>query len=155
KVAFLPLGVQGDLVAHPDLRPAIVERLKEIVPMAESAGVIIGVETALDADGDKRLLDDVGSDAIRIYFNFSNALQNNRDLYNDLRSLGKERICQIHCTDQDGVLLQDDKKIDLKKAKDTLDEMGWSGWLVIERSRDSRKTRDVRYNFGANAKYLK
>ena len=30
KVAFLPLGVRGDLVKHPELRPAIVERLKAI-----------------------------------------------------------------------------------------------------------------------------
>jgi L-ribulose-5-phosphate 3-epimerase len=155
KLAFLPMGVQGDLVAHPELRPTIVQRLKKIAQGAEKAGVIIGVETALDADGDKKLLDDIGSDAIKIYFNFSNALQNNRDLYSELKTLGKERICQIHCTDQDGVLLQDDPKMDMRKAKQTLDEMGWAGWLVIERSRDAKKSRDVKYNFGANAKYLK
>ena len=28
KVAFLPLGVRGDLVKQPELRPAIVERLR-------------------------------------------------------------------------------------------------------------------------------
>src|ERR1043165_3842921 len=28
RVAFLPLGVNGDLVKHPELRPAIVERLR-------------------------------------------------------------------------------------------------------------------------------
>jgi len=155
KIAFLPMGVQGDLVAHPQLRPTIVERLKKVAPAAEAAGVIIGVETALDAEGDKKLLDDVGSPAIRIYFNFSNAIQNNRDLYSELKILGKENICQIHCTDQDGVLLADDPKIDMRKAKETLDEMGWSGWLVIERSRDAKKSRDVKYNFGANARYLK
>jgi sugar phosphate isomerase/epimerase len=155
KVAFLPLGVPGDLVKNPDLRPAIVERLKKIAPQAEKAGVVIGIETALDAEGDKKLLDDIGSPAIQIYFNFSNALQNGRDLYKELRTLGKERICQIHCTDQDGVWLQNDPKIDVPRAKQTLDEMGWSGWLVIERSRDAKKSSDVKYNFGANAKYLK
>ena len=155
KTAFLPLGVRGDLIKTPDLRPVVVERLKKIAPRAEKANVIIGIETALAADGDKKLLDDIGSPAIRIYFNFSNAIQNNRDLYSELKTLGKARICQIHCTDQDGALLADDPKFDLRKAKDTLDEMGWSGWLVIERSRDAKKTRDVKYNFGANAKYLK
>jgi sugar phosphate isomerase/epimerase len=155
KVAFLPMGVEGDLVVHPERRPAIVERLKSIAKRAEEAGVIIGVETALDAAGDKKLLEDIGSPAIRIYFNFSNAIQNNRDLCAELQTLGKENICQIHCTDQDGDLLQDDKKIDMAKVKQTLDEMGWAGWLVIERSRDAKRTRDVKYNFGANAKYLK
>jgi sugar phosphate isomerase/epimerase len=30
KVGFLPLGTQGDLAQHPELRPAIVARLKEV-----------------------------------------------------------------------------------------------------------------------------
>jgi hypothetical protein len=44
KVAFLPLGVRGDLVKHSQLRPAIVERLKAIAPKAEQAGVVVGLE---------------------------------------------------------------------------------------------------------------
>ena len=154
-IAFLPLGVQADLVKNPELRPAIVERLKKIAPGAEQAGVVIGIETALDAAGDMKLLDDIGSPAVKIYFNFSNALQNNRDLYAELRALGKDRICQIHCTDQDGVWLENDPKIDMKKAKQTLDDMGWRGWLVLERSRDAKRSRDVKYNFSGNAKYVK
>jgi alpha-L-rhamnosidase len=43
----------------------------------------------------------------------------------------------------------------MPKVKRTLDEMGWSGWLVIERSRDRNDSRNVKKNFGANAKYLK
>jgi sugar phosphate isomerase/epimerase len=155
KVAFLPLGVRGDLVKYSQLRPAIVERLRAIAPTAEKAGVVIGLETALDAAGDVKLLDEIGSPAIRIFFNFANALQAGRDLYAELRTLGKDRICQIHCTDQDGVWLQNNPRIDMKKVKQTLDEMDWSGWLIIERSRDASDSRNVRRNFGANAKYLK
>jgi sugar phosphate isomerase/epimerase len=155
KVAFLPLGVRGDLVQHPELRPATVERLRAVGPIAEKAGVVIGVETALDAAGDVKLLEDVGSPAVRSYFNFSNALQNGRDLDAELRTLGKDRICQIHCTDQDGVWLENNPRINMPKVKETLDGMGWSGWLVIERSRDARDSRNVRGNFGANAAYLK
>ncbi|RPJ38447.1 MAG: sugar phosphate isomerase/epimerase [Planctomycetaceae bacterium] len=155
KVAFLPLGVRGDLVKYPELRPAIVERLKALGPKAEEAGVVIGVETALDAAGDIKLLDDIGSSAVRIYFNFANALQNGRDLCKELQILGKDRICQIHCTDEDGVWLQDNPRIDMPKVKQTLDDMGWGGWLVIERSRSAKNARDVIWNFGANSRYLK
>jgi L-ribulose-5-phosphate 3-epimerase len=155
KVAFLPLGVRGDLVKYPQLRPVIVERLKSIAPSAEKAGVVIGLETSLDAANEVKLLDEIASPAIRIYFNFENAVQGKRDLPAELRTLGKDRICQIHCTDQDGVLLQDNPRIDIAKVKRTLDEMNWSGWLVIERSRDARDSRNVRRNFGANASYLK
>jgi sugar phosphate isomerase/epimerase len=113
------------------------------------------VETALDAVGEAELLDEIGSPAIRSYFNFANALQNGRDLHQELRTLGKERICQIHATDQDGVWLENNERLDMPAVKRTLDELGWSGWLVIERSRDARDSGNVRKNFGANAAYLK
>ncbi len=154
-VVFLPLGVQGDLVKHPELRPRIVERLKAIAPLAEKAGVTIGLETALDAAGEAALLDDVGSDAVKSYFNFSNALKNGRDLSAELRTLGKDRICQIHATDDDGVWLENNSRLDLTKVKASLDQMGWRGWLVVERSRDASRPTDVRWNFTANVKYLK
>jgi sugar phosphate isomerase/epimerase len=155
KTAFLPLGVRSDLSLHPDLRPAVVARLKTAAPLAEDAGVVIGLETALDAAGEAKLLDEIGSPAIRSYFNFANALQAGRDLHAELRTLGKERICQIHATDQDGVWLQNNKRLDMPAVRKTLDDMGWSGWLVLERSRDAHDSGNVRKNFGANTAYLK
>jgi sugar phosphate isomerase/epimerase len=155
KVAFLPLRVRSDLVEHPELRPAVVERLRVVAPKAEAAGVVLGIETALDAAGEVALLDEVGSPAIRSYFNFANALQNGRDLLAELRTLGRDRICQIHATDEDGVLLQDNKRLDMPAVKDALDDMNWSGWLVLERSRDARDGRNVLKNYGSNAAYLK
>ncbi len=155
KIAFLPLGVRGDLLKHPELRPAIVERLKAIAPKAEAAGAVIGLETSLPAADEVKLLADIGAPAIRSYFNFANALQAGRDLCAELRTLGRERICQIHCTNEDGVWLQNDPKINMPKVKEVLDEIGWSGWLVVERSRDAREARNIKKNFGANTAYLK
>lgn len=155
KVIFLPLGVQGDLVKHPELRPAIVARLKAAAKQAEAAGVVLGIETALDAKGEAALLDEIGSPAVKSYFNFSNALQNGREVCAELRILGKERIAQIHASNTDGVWLQNDKQVDLPRIKETLEQLGWSGWLVIERSRDATRAKDVKYNFSANAAYLK
>lgn len=155
KIAFLPLGVQGDLVKNPELRPAIVQRLKVVGNMAKKAGVIIGIETSLDAQEEVALLKEIGSKYIQIYFNFSNPLKAGRDLVNELKILGKKRICQIHCTDEDGVWLEHNTRLDLQKVKQTLDEMKWTGWLVIERSRDAKEPHNVKKNFGANTTYLK
>lgn len=155
KVLFLPLGVQGDLVLHPELRPVIIERLRTLAPLAEKAGIVIGIETALAATDEAKLLDEIGSPAIKSYFNFANALQNGRDLLSELRILGASRIAQIHCTDEDGVWLQNNTRLDLSAVKKFLDESSWSGWLVIERSRDAKDPRNVRRNFSANAAYLK
>lgn len=152
---FLPLGVRSDLAAHPDLRPAVVKRLADAGRRAADAGVVIGVETALDAAGEVRLLDEVGSPAVRSYFNFANALQNGRDLHAELRTLGADRIRQIHASNRDGALLEHDPQLDLAAVRRTLDALGWRGWLVIERSRDAADARNVVGNFGANARTLK
>lgn len=155
KVAFLPLGVQGDLNKHPEIRSTVVERLKIVGDMAVQAGLVIGIETSLDARGEVQLLKDINSPGIKIYFKFQNALENGRDLCKELRMLGKDRICQIHCTDTDGTTLPYNTRLDMKKVKKTLDRMGWSGWLVIERSRDENDVRNVKKNFGTNVEYLK
>ena len=117
KIAFLPLGVQCDLVKKPELRDSVISRLKVAANMAEKAGVIIGIETALDAKTEKKLLKEIGSPAIKSYFNFSNALKNGRNLKKELKTLGKKYIVQIHCTDDDGVWLQHNTRIDLKEIK--------------------------------------
>jgi sugar phosphate isomerase/epimerase len=153
KVGFLPLGVQGDLKKHPEVRPKIVEHLKKVGPLAEKAGVIVGIETTLDASQSIRLLDDIGSPGVQIYYNPENTLDQGYDLSAELRELGRERICQFHFTDKDGVRLGDEGcRLDVPKCKQVLDDIGWRGWLVIERSRIGK---NVKENFSANCRYLK
>jgi len=83
-------------------------------------------------------------------------LKEGRDLIQELTILGKKRICQIHCTDEDGVWLENNKRLHMPLVKRTLDRMGWRGWLVIERSRDANLSpRAVKENFGANTRYVK
>jgi sugar phosphate isomerase/epimerase len=155
KHGFLPLGVQCDIRKNPAIRDSVIARLKVAGKLAEEAGVIIGIETSLTAKEEVELLKQIGSPAIKIYFNFSNPLKEGRDLISELKILGKERISMIHATNKDSVWLENDPQIDLYKVKKTLDEIGWSGWLVIERSRDARKPSDTRFNYGANTAYLK
>src|SRR5436190_16174868 len=151
-VGFLPLGVRGDLRQHPEVRPKIVGRLKRAAPLAEKAGVVIGLETALDAAGNIKLLDEVGSAAVRVYYNPTTAFDWGKDLLEEVRLLGRDRICQFHFSDRDGTWLEDGR-MDVPAVKRLLDDLGWSGWLVIERSRKAGKS--VKENFSANARYLK
>ena len=61
----------------------------------------------------------------------------------------------MHASNKDSVWLQNDPQINMVQVKQALDEMGWTGWLVVERSRDANKPRDVKGNYGANTSYLK
>ncbi len=123
--------------------------------MAEADGLVIGIRTPLDAKENIRLLKEIDSPGIKIYYSFQTALDNHRDIISELKTLGKDRICQIHASNTDGVTLDRDTALDMPKIKETLDKMGWSGWLVVERSRDVKEVRNVKKNFGTNIRYLK
>ncbi|MDR0891497.1 MAG: sugar phosphate isomerase/epimerase [Mediterranea sp.] len=156
KVAFLPLGgIPAGWTENMAERTEVVRRLREVGDMAHAVGVVIGIETPLDARGEVKLLKEIHSPGIKIYFKFQNALENGRDLCKELRTLGRKRICQIHCTDTDGTTLRHNTRLDMSKVKKTLDKMGWSGWLVVERSRDKNDVHNVRKNYGDNIAFLK
>ncbi|WP_301203409.1 TIM barrel protein [uncultured Duncaniella sp.] len=156
KVAYLPLGgIKEDWTKPGQARDELVKRLHVAGVMAEADGLVIGIRTPLDAKENIRLLKEIDSPGIKIYYSFQTALDNHRDIISELKTLGKDRICQIHASNTDGVTLDRDTALDMPKIKETLDKMGWSGWLVVERSRDVKEVRNVKKNFGTNIKYLK
>jgi sugar phosphate isomerase/epimerase len=155
KVAYLPLGTQTDLVKNPELRPEVIKRLQWAGKEVGKIGGVIAIETSLDATEEKKLLEEVGSKYIKSSFNFANALDNKRDISSELKILGKKYLAQIHASNTDQFWLENDKAIDMPKIKQTLDEMKWSGWLIVERSRDVTQVHNVKANYGANVAYLK
>ncbi len=155
KTIFLPLGVQGDLIQHPERKDSLINNLKKIGAKAEAAGLVVGIETNFDANAEVKFLNEIGSSAVKSYFNLDNAIKHKKDISEELKILGKDKIAMIHASNTDSVWLQNDPMIDAPKIKKTLDEMGWCGWLVIERSRDITQIKNVVANYGANAAYLK
>lgn len=156
EVAFLPLGGCGnDWTTNDEKRQRIIWRLHEAGEMAKAQGKVIGIDTPLSAEDNIRLLDEIGSEGIRIFYKFQTAVEHKRNIAKEIKTLGKERICAIHASNTDGVWLRNDKDIDMKSIKKALDKMGWSGWLFVERSRDVNDVRNVKKNYGENVKYLK
>ena len=155
KVAYLPLGTQSDLIKNPELRPEVIKRLKWAGEQVGKIDGVIAIETSLSAKEEKKLLEEVGSKYIKSSFNFANAVDNGRDISSELKILGKEHLAQIHASNTDNSWLENDKAIDMQKIKKTLDKMKWSGWLIVERSRDVTQVHNVRANYGANVAYLK
>lgn len=156
KVAFLPLGGCGNNWTDSlPLRKEIVRRLHEAGEMAKARGMVIGIDTPLDAKGNIRLLKEINSDGIKIFYKFQTAVEKGLDIVKDIKKLGKKNICAIHASNTDGVWLRHDKAIDMPAIKQALDKIGWSGWLFVERSRDVKEVRNVKKNYGENVKYLK
>ncbi len=156
QVAFLPLGGSGnDWKQHGEARQEMVRRLHEVGEMALARGKVIAIRTQQDARADLILLKEVNSKGIKIYYNLQDAVDQGLCPCKELKTLGAENIAQIHASMTDSVTLDKDPRIDLHKVKKTLDKMKWSGWLVVERSRNAQDVRNVRGNFGTNVAYLK
>ena len=156
RVAFLPLGGSGNEWKQPgEARQEMVRRLHEVGEMALARGKVIAIRTQQDARADLILLKEVNSKGIKIYYNLQDAVDQGLCPCKELKTLGAENIAQIHASLTDSVTLDKDPRIDLHKVKKTLDKMKWSGWLVVERSRNAQDVRNVRGNFGTNVAYLK
>lgn len=156
KVAFLPLGGSGKEWVKPgEARQELVRRLHEVGEMARQAGKVIALRTQLCACANLSLLKEVDSEGIKIYYNLQDAVDQKRNPYKDLKKLGAKNIAQIHASLTDSVTLDKDPRIDLRKVKKVLDKMKWTGWLVVERSRNAQDVRNVKGNFGTNVAWLK
>ena len=156
RVAFLPLGGSGNDWKQPgEAHQEMVRRLHEVGEMALARDKVIAIRTQQDARADLALLKEVNSKGIKIYYNLQDAVDQGLCPCKELKTLGAENIAQIHASLTDSVTLDKDPRIDLHKVKKTLDKMKWSGWLVVERSRNAQDIRNVRGNFGTNVAYLK
>ena len=156
KVAFLPLGGCGnDWPKDKAKRAIIVKRLRAIGEAAKARGKRVGIDTPLDAKGNLKLLKEIKSDGIAIFYKWQTIVENGWDIVKDIKKLGAKNICAIHASNTDRVWLRNDSTINVPLIKKALDEMGWSGWLFVERSRDVKMVRNVKMNYGANVHYLK
>lgn len=129
---------------------AVVAPLKELAREAERARVILGFENTIRAEDDIRILDAVASPALQIYYDIGNAT----NLYHvnpleELRLLGRKRICQIHVKDK-GYL--GEGAVDVAGAVRVLGEIGWRGYLVLETGAPSKNKED---DLKRNVAYLR
>lgn len=155
-VAFLPLGGCGnDWTTNREKRREVVSRLHNIGEAAKAHGKRVGIDTPLDAKGNLKLLKEIKSDGIGIFYKFQTAIERGVDIASDMKRLVAKNICAIHASNTDGQWLRNDSAINMAQIKQTLDQMGWQGWLFVERSRDTSMVKNVRMNYGSNVHYLK
>ena len=133
------LGVKNVLLAFfskNDLRndkkgtQVVVDRLKAVAPKAERAGVVLGIESWLSAPEHMAIIEAVGSPAVKVYYDVCNSSVMGYDIFSEIRTLGKEQICEFHLK-ENGYFIGKGK-IDLQKVRRVMDDIGYSGWLQIE-----------------------
>jgi L-ribulose-5-phosphate 3-epimerase len=126
----------------------LVGVLKDAAPRAERQGIVIGLESYLGADDNMRIIDRVGSPAIRVYYDTGNSTDKGRDILKEIRTLGK-LICEVHA--KDGRRLLGHGRIDFRQVREALDDVQYSGWIQIEAAAPHELIAD----YMAQCKYLR
>ncbi|MGV3503527.1 MAG: sugar phosphate isomerase/epimerase family protein [Adhaeribacter sp.] len=151
KVVLLAFFNKGDLKGDAAGTREVIRRLKKVAPKAEKAGIILGIESWLSADEHLDILREVGSKNVRVYYDVANSSQMGYDIYEELRRLGKEYLCEIHAK-ENGLLLGQGK-IDFARVKTILDEIRYPGWVIIEGARPPGA--DLLQSYLANNRFLR
>jgi len=138
KNCLLAFFGKGDIKNDRAKQDEVIRRLKRVAPKAEKAGVVLGVESQLDAEAHMRIVDTVASPAVQVYYDVANMHAQRYDIYKEIRRLGKDRICQFHMKER-GCLLGDGE-IDFRRVYEAIAEIGYTGWLIIEGATVKGKT---------------
>lgn len=128
-VVLLAFFSKGDLRDDRAGVDEVVRRLKAVAPKAEKAGVKLGIESWLSAEEHLKILERVDSPAVQVYYDVCNSNDRGYDIYREIPLLGK-RICEFHAK-ENGALLGKGK-VDFKRVRAALDEIGYTGWIQIE-----------------------
>ena len=151
KMVVLPFFGKGD-VREKTAQDKLVEVLKRLAPKAEKAGVVMGIESQLDAGAHLRVIDAVGSAAVRVNYDVCNAQGLGYPMYDELRMLAKRKmLCGLHAKENSTLLGKGN--VEFPKVRDILNENGYDDWLVIE----SAVPKDMKVDdaYKANASYLR
>ncbi|TAE34322.1 MAG: sugar phosphate isomerase/epimerase [Cytophagales bacterium] len=130
KTILLAFFSKNDLKNDPKGTQIVIERLKAVAPKAEKAGVVLGIESWLSAPEHMAIIDAVGSPAVQVYYDVCNSSVMGYDIYQEMRDLGTKQICEVHIKENGYLIGQG--KVDMKRVRQTLDEIGYRGWLQLE-----------------------
>lgn len=151
KVVLLAFFGQGDLVGDPAGTAEVIRRLKAVAPPAEKAGVVLGLESWLSAEDTLRIMDQVGSPAVKMYYDVCNSTDRGYDIGREIRRLGKERICEFHMK-ENGCLLGKGP-VNFEKVREAINDIGYEGWMQIEGGLPPKA--DLVASYAANLKFLR
>jgi sugar phosphate isomerase/epimerase len=130
RISMVPFFGRGELKENnaPQI-DRLVDLMKEAAPLAEKAGLVFGLENTLSADANMRILDRVGSPALKVYYDVGNSSVRNYDVPAEIRALGS-RICEFHIKDGRNLLGQG--RINFEAIAAAIRDIQYRGWLTLE-----------------------
>ena len=110
----------------------VINRLKKVAPHAEKNGIILGIESYLNADEHLKIIESVGSKNIKVYYDFRNTADAGHDTIAEFKKLGKNLVCELHM--KENRLLLGNGTIDWPAIGAAIYDTGYfgDGWMQIE-----------------------
>lgn len=148
-VLLLPFFGKGALNTTAEM-DHVADELKAIAPEAEKAGVVLGLENTISARDNARILDRVQSPAVKVYYDVGNSTGQGFNVIEEIRWLGRDRICEVHLKDNPHYLGQG--KIDFPAVISTLSQIGFDKWAELETDAPSG---DIKADLKKNLAYVR
>lgn len=128
-VILLPFFGKGALSTQGEM-DRVGDVLREVAPAAEKAGVILGLEDTISARDNVRIMERTKSPAVLTYYDVGNSTENKFDVVEEIRWLGRKRICEVHLKDNPHYL--GEGKINFPAVVAALDAIGYAHWAQLE-----------------------
>jgi sugar phosphate isomerase/epimerase len=104
--------------------------LRELAPVAEKAGVTLGLEDTISAEDNVRIMELSRSPNVLVYYDVGNSTRAGFDVVKEIRWLGKDRICQFHLKDNPHYL--GEGTIQFPPIIRAIRDIGFSGYANLE-----------------------
>lgn len=127
--------------------------VKKAAPKAEKSGIILGIESYLNAAEHLDIIEQVGSKNVKAYIDFRNTADAGFDVLKEVRQLGKNNICELHMKENGFLLGQG--TMDWTRIRNLLYEMDYfgDGWMQIEWAKPEKA--DVVESYRHNLQFLR
>jgi sugar phosphate isomerase/epimerase len=148
-VVLLPFFGKGALTTAAEM-DYVGDVLRDLAPAAEKAGVILGLEDTISARDNARIMERARSRAVLTYYDVGNSTKGGFDVVEEIRWLGKDRICEVHLKDNPHFL--GEGTIDFPKVVAALSDIGFAEWAELE---TDCPTKLVTADMARNLKYIR
>jgi len=129
RVMLLPFFGNGALTTQAE-KDYVGDALRDLGPIAEKSGVILGLEDTISAEDNVRIMDRAQSKAVLVYYDIGNSTNAGFNVQREIDWLGKKRICQMHFKDNPHYL--GDGKIDMVAVLRAVSRIGYEGYANLE-----------------------
>jgi sugar phosphate isomerase/epimerase len=132
EVVLLAFFSKNDLRNDAKGVDTVIQKLKQVMPYAEKNKITLGIESYLTAEEHLDIMDKVGSNNLKVYYDFRNAQDAGNDIYHEIKLLGNKNICELHLKENGAFLGKAD--IDWVKISRALNDIDFhpDKWMQIE-----------------------